>query len=109
MRGRTVVEPIAWVAQEPFRGMLITSRLDQDVEHDAVLVDGSPQPVAMTTNTVRYFVEMPFVAGSSTTTTKLMGEGGSELDAPATNGLIADRDAAFRQESSTSRKLRWKR
>jgi hypothetical protein len=50
--------------QEPFGGMLITSRLDQDVEHDTVLVDRSPQPVAMTTDADRYFVEMSFVAGS---------------------------------------------
>ena len=35
--------------QESFGGMLITARLDQDVERDAVLVDGSPQPVAMAT------------------------------------------------------------
>jgi hypothetical protein len=37
--------------------MLITSRLDQDVQHDAVLVDGSPQPRPMTTDADRYFVE----------------------------------------------------
>ena len=46
--------------------MLITPRLDQDVEHDAVLVDGSPQPVAMPTDADRNFVEMPFVARSRT-------------------------------------------
>ena len=43
--------------------MLIT-RLDQDVEHEAVLVDGSPQPVAMPTDADGNFVEMPFVARS---------------------------------------------
>jgi hypothetical protein len=38
--------------------------LDQDVEHDTVLINGTPQPVAMTTDANCYFVEMPFVAGS---------------------------------------------
>src|SRR5205807_105638 len=76
---RLVAVALDELAQEALGGMLITSRLDQDVQHDAVLVDRPPQPVATTTDTNGYFVEMPFVAGSSTTTTKLMGEGGPNL------------------------------
>src|SRR5439155_20016248 len=69
---RLVAVALDELAQEALGGMLITSRLNQDVQHDAVLVDRPPQPVARTTDTNSYFVEMPFVAGSSSTTTKLM-------------------------------------
>jgi hypothetical protein len=33
-------------------------------KHDAVLVNGSPQPVALATDLQRNFVQMPLVAGS---------------------------------------------
>src|SRR6266498_5669488 len=78
--------------------MRITSRLDQDVQHNAVLVNRSPQPVATTTNTKRHLVEMPFVARSSSAPTQLVNEGGSELSAPAADGFITDLDAALGQE-----------
>ena len=34
------------LTQEAFGCLLITPRLDEDVQHDAILIDGSPQPVA---------------------------------------------------------------
>jgi hypothetical protein len=84
--------------------MLITSRLDQDVEHDAVLIDGSPQPVATTTDADRHFVEIPIVARSRSATPQLQSEGGSELGAPAPYGLVADLNAAFSHEFLDSAK-----
>src|SRR5215469_1265366 len=42
---RLVTNTVDDLAQKPFGGMLIPPRLDQDVEHDAVLIDDSPQPV----------------------------------------------------------------
>ena len=37
--------PLKQLAQEPLCGCRIPLALDQDIEHDAVLVDGAPQPV----------------------------------------------------------------
>ena len=37
--------------------MLMASLLHQDVQHYAVLVDGSPQPVAMAADADRYLIE----------------------------------------------------
>ena len=68
---RLVANTVDDPAQKPFGGMLITPRLDQDVEHDAVLIDGSPQPVATPTDADRDFVEMPFVARSRSPFTQL--------------------------------------
>ena len=50
--------------QESLSGSLIATCLDQDVQYDAVLIDGSPQLVTMTTDANRDFIEMPFVARS---------------------------------------------
>jgi hypothetical protein len=50
--------------QETLSGYLITPLLDQDIQRDAVLVNGSPQPVALATDLQRNFVQMPLVAGS---------------------------------------------
>ena len=45
--------------QEALGGYLIASLLDQDVQYDSVLVNGSPQPVTFATDLQRNFVEMP--------------------------------------------------
>ena len=37
--------PLQQLAQEPLGGLLVASALDQDVEHDAGLVHGSPKPM----------------------------------------------------------------
>ena len=45
--------------------MLISPRLYQDVQHDAMLIDRPPQPVAWAADLQRNFVEeVPLVAGS---------------------------------------------
>jgi hypothetical protein len=43
---RFVANTIDDLALKPFDAVLISPRLDQDVEHNTVLVDCSPQPVA---------------------------------------------------------------
>jgi len=50
--------------QEALSGYLIASLLDQDVQNDSVLVDGSPQPLAFATDLESQVVQMPLVAGS---------------------------------------------
>src|SRR3954451_12428052 len=49
-------------AQKPFSCYLIAPLLNQNVEHSAVLVDGSPQPVALAANLEQHLVQMPLVA-----------------------------------------------
>ena len=49
--------------KEAFGGLLITSRLHEDVEHDAVLIDRPPEPVAFTVDLEQHLVQMPLVAG----------------------------------------------
>jgi len=53
------------LTQESLGSLLITSALYQDVEHNAVLLNGSPKPMAFATDLQQDLVEMPLVAGSS--------------------------------------------
>jgi hypothetical protein len=50
--------------EEPLGCLGVSPRLDQDVEHGAVLVDCAPQVMGDTVHPDKNFVEVPFVAGS---------------------------------------------
>ena len=84
--------------QETLGSYLIASLLDQDVQYDSVLIDGSPEPVAFAADLERYLVQMPLVASSYSSSTQPCGEGGAELRAPLADGFVADDDTAFGKE-----------
>jgi hypothetical protein len=60
--------------EQPLGSMLVASALDQDVEHDAGLVHGSPQPILHPGNLEHDLIEMPFIANPGKATTDLIGE-----------------------------------
>ena len=95
--------------QEALGGYLIAPLLDQDVQNDSVLVNGSPQPVTFATDLQRNFVQMPLVAGACSSLTQPCGEGGSEFGAPLTDGFVADDDATLGEQILHVPELRWKR
>jgi hypothetical protein len=84
--------------QETLGSYLIASLLDQDVQYESVLIDGSPEPVAFAADLERYLVQMPLVASSYSSSTQPCGEAGSELRAPLADRLVADDDPAFGEE-----------
>ena len=84
--------------QEALGGNLIASFLDQDVQNDSVLINGSPQPVAFAVDLERHLIQMPLVAGSHSSSTQPCRECGAELGAPLADGLMADDDPAFGEE-----------
>src|SRR5437899_227726 len=61
------------------------------------------------TDPQRHLVEMPLVAGASASSTQPSSYGGAELDAPLTDGFVADDEPRSASRSCTSRKRRWKR
>jgi hypothetical protein len=77
---------------------LITSSLHQDVEHDAVLIDGSPQPVLFAADLQQQFVEVPFIAASNSSSTQPSREERPEHCAPLADRLVADDDAALSEQ-----------
>src|SRR5215813_5774758 len=77
---------------------LVASALDQDVEHDAGLVYGSPKPMLYPSNFEHDLVEMPFVANPGKAATDLVGEMLTELARPLSDGFVGDDDAEGRQQ-----------
>ena len=58
---RLVADTINNLPKETLGGVLISTLLHQDVQHDPVLVDRSPQPVAFTADLQQHLIEVPFV------------------------------------------------
>src|SRR5712692_2482842 len=61
---RGVLQTFVQFAKELLRCTLISPRLHQNVEHLAILVDGTPQILQPAGNPEKDFVEMPLVAGA---------------------------------------------
>src|SRR5215813_8197311 len=80
--------------EQPLGSLLVASALDQNVEHDAGLVHGSPQPMLHPGNFEYDLIEMPFVANPRKATTDPVGELLAEFARPLPHGFVADDDAA---------------
>ncbi len=75
-------------------GPRVTPALDEHVEHDAVLVHGSPQPVCRAGNLEHDLVQMPFFAGLRQASTDLVRERLAELHRPLPYRFVAHDDTA---------------
>src|SRR3954453_15668636 len=84
-------------AQEALGGPLVAPALHQHVEHEAVLVDGPPQPVLRAGDPDLALVQVPLVARSRQPAADPVREVLAELEAPLPHGLVADGDAASGQ------------
>ena len=71
--------------QECRRGSSVPMPLKQNVEHEAVLVHGSPQPVSNAVHARTHLVEMPPGTPSGFPVAQVFSEEGCELD---TAGLL---------------------
>ena len=69
--------------QEGLRSLGVVVPLKQDIEHEAVLVYCSPEPVSDAVNARTDLVEMPPGTPSGFPVAQVFSEEGSELDAPA--------------------------
>ena len=78
--------------------MAIPTRLQQDVDDLAVLVDGPPEVLALAADGHEQFVQMPGVADGPGPTPEPSRVGGAEGLAPVPDGLVRDGDAALGEE-----------
>lgn len=62
----------------------------RNIEHEAVLIDGAPQPMFSSRDGDDDFVHMPFVAALGRTTAHRAGELASEFVGPTPDGFIGD-------------------
>ena len=87
--------------QEPphelLRSATVSSTLDQDIENEAILIDGAPKPVLLAGDRDDDLIHMPFVAASRRALADLIGEGFAELPPPLAHGLVRHENPARRQ------------
>ena len=72
----------------------VAAALNQDVEHDPVLVHGAPEPMLLAGDADHDLVEVPLVAWCRETAADLVGKALAELQRPLPHRLMADQDAA---------------
>src|ERR1700751_4658136 len=76
------------LAEQAFGGLLVASALDENIENEAVLVDGTPQPMLLPGNPDDNLIEVPFVATARRAPTDAIGEFSAEFKAPLPDRLV---------------------
>ena len=84
------------LAKETNRGEAIPFRLDEDVEDDAVLIDGSPEVVNDAVDLEEDLVQMPLITRSGTSSPEAVGVVFAELLTPTPDRLVAEHDTTCR-------------
>jgi hypothetical protein len=62
------------LAEQAFSGLLVAPALDENIEHEAVLVDGTPEPMLLPGEADDHLIEVPFVATARRSPTDPVGE-----------------------------------
>src|SRR3954469_4636005 len=86
--------PLQQLAKQTLGGLFVPPALDQNVEHDPILVDGPPEPVLRSPDHQAHFVQVPLVSRVWQLAADLVGKALAELARLLPDGLMADRDAA---------------
>ena len=96
------------LAQKPLRRSAISSALNQRVDDEAVLIDGSPKPVFLAIDRDNDLIQMPLIAQLRRASADTISEISSKLLAPTPHGFMADDNVTRRQKvfdhSQTRRK-----
>ena len=86
------------LTEETFSRTPIAARLEQDVDHVAVLVNGTPGILPLPLDGHEEFVEVPRIAQATLSPLEGTGVRGAELQTPQSDGLVGDDDPPLCQE-----------
>jgi len=95
---RHILQTLQQSPEESLGGWGIAAFLNEDVEHNAVLIHGAPQIARHALDPDEHLVQVPLVAGSWPSAAQAVSKALAEFPAPAPNRLIGDNDATFSQE-----------
>ena len=95
---RHVGQPFEQLAEEFLRGLLVPATLDQNVQHVAVLIHGTPQVMPCPMDSEKHLVQVPLVARPRTPAPELIGIGLSKFPAPLPDRFVGDDDATGEQQ-----------
>jgi hypothetical protein len=76
------------LAEQAFGGFLVAPALDENIENEAVLVNGSPEPMLLPGEADDNLIEVPFVATARRSPTDAVGEFPAEFEAPLPDRLV---------------------
>src|SRR6476646_3595964 len=82
------------LSEQAFGGLLVAPALDENIENEAVLVDGTPEPMLLPGEADDEFIEVPFVATARRSPTDPVGEFPAEFEAPLSYCFGRHRDTA---------------
>ena len=68
----------------------ISVPLEENIEHEAVLVNSSPEPVANAIDTRAHFIEVPPGTPPGSLVAQFLSEEGAEFDTPFVEGLVEE-------------------
>ena len=86
------------LSEEAFSRTPIAARLEQDVDHVAVLVNGAPEIVLLTPNVHEEFIQVPRITQATLSPLEPTSILGTELPAPLSDGLVGDHDSPLCKE-----------
>jgi hypothetical protein len=95
---RDILTALEQLTEKLLRRLLIAAALHQNVEHVVVLVDGTPQVMALAIDRQEDFIQMPFVSRARPSVLQLIGVVLPKLQTPLADGLVRHSDAALKQE-----------
>jgi hypothetical protein len=82
-------------SKESFGSALIAMRLNQDVDHVALWIHGTPEILLLAVNSNENLVQVPHITETTLTALQLSGIVGTEFLTPQPNRLIRDDDSSF--------------
>ena len=95
---RDVLQTLQKPPEEALGGVGIAPGLNEDVEHNAILIDGAPEVMLHALDPDEDFVQVPLVPWPRPAAAQAVGETRTEFLAPASHRLVGDENAALSQE-----------
>ena len=86
------------LTKKAFSGSTISTFGDQNVNHVSILIDCSPQVVALASDLNEQFIDVPDVPKSSPLPSQSAGIGRSKLPTPVSDRLVGDQDSSLRKQ-----------
>ena len=86
------------LTEKAFSRMPIATRLDKDVDHVAVLIDGAPEIAPLTLDGHEEFVQVPRVTQATLSPLEPTGILGTEFLTPLPDGFVGNDNSALCQE-----------
>jgi hypothetical protein len=103
---RLIVQALQQPSEEAHCGTGVAPGLNQDIEHNAMLIDGAPKVVLHALDPDEDFIQVPLVAWLRPPASQPIRETRGEFLAPAAHRLVGDQDATLSEDQLNIRRLR---